>query len=98
MNYDALLKAITEATSLRQLIDAKMSEHGKVEAQISSNEKEMERLEGLAKGTEYLKSTRGSLLKDMAELSSELYKRMEKLSKDGVELPLKVESKGTVRL
>jgi len=99
MDYDALLKAIADATSLRQLIDAKMSEKNKAEAQIAANEKEMARLEGLAKSTENLKSIRGGLLKSIAELNAELNKRMRKLNEEGVELPLQVGGpKATVSL
>ena len=99
MNYDSLLKDIGDATALRQLIDAKRKEHGAVDSQITANEKEMARLVGLKRNTDLLIANRGSLLKGIAELNAELNKRMEKLNKEGVELPIQESgSKATVSL
>jgi hypothetical protein len=88
MDYDALLKAISDATALRKLIDAKVAERTVLEGQIADNEQEMARLAGLKKITAEALSALATVNAESDTLNKELGQRMKKLKSAGVELPL----------
>lgn len=97
MDLEGLGKAISEAIALRQLMASVEQKINETKSKIEANEKEIGRLSSLIDTTEELGVEEDNLAKEFDAHNIELQKRMEKLNKAGVELPLE-SPKGVVAL
>lgn len=88
MNYDSMLKEINDATALRELMDNVAKDLADIDAQIDQNQKEIEKRKSLEKVTEGLVTKRAETLKTLQEHEAELSKRLTKLGKEGITLPI----------
>ena len=98
MDLEGLGKAISEAIALRAKIQSVEDNSSGVSAQIQSNEKEITRLKSLEEVTVKLRVDKDTIESEASGLRSELSKRMEKLNKAGVKLPLEQVSVSSVSL
>ena len=96
MDLKVLGESISEAIALRQLIASVEQKIGETTSHIVANKKEVSRLESLISATDKLGEEKEALNKELSGHENELAKRMEKLNKAGVELPIK--SGGSVSL
>lgn len=90
MNYDKMLKDITDATALRGVIDSVALELRSVEGTIANQKAEIERRKGLEESVKNLESKRIGIAKTLEQHQAEMDKRMAELAKAGVTLPIDV--------
>ena len=98
MNYDKMLKDITDATALRGVIDSVAQELASVESKIVSQEAEIEKRKGLEESVKNLGIKRAEVAKTLERHQAEMEKRIAALDKEGITLPIDAKPHKTVRL
>lgn len=88
MNLEEMGKAVAEALALRGKMQSLENGINALTGQIETNEREMSRLQNLKVVTDKAKEKKAALNKEIQECQSELDKRLGKLEKEGVVLPL----------
>jgi len=88
MNYDKMLKDITDATALRGVIDSVTQELKSVESTIVNQESEIERRKGLEESVKNLRLKQAEVAKTLGQHQAEMDKRIAELAKAGVTLPI----------
>ena len=88
MNYDKMLKDITDATALRGVIDNVAQDLSGIESQIEGNKREIAKRQSLEAANETLEERRKEVAKLLKQHQDEMVKRMAELAKAGVTLPI----------
>ena len=98
MNYDKMLKDITDATALRGVIDSVAQELASLDSKIVSQEGEIEKRKGLEESVKDLGLKRVEVAKTLEQHRAEMDKRLAALDKEGVTLPIDAKPHKTVRM
>lgn len=96
MNYDKMLKDITDATALRGVIDNVAQDLSGIESQIEGNKREIAKRQSLEEANESLELRRKEVAKVLKQHQDEMEKRMAELAKAGVTLPIDVKPNAVV--
>jgi len=88
MDYNKMLKDITDATALRGVIDSVAETLNGIEGQIGVNKREIAKRVSLEESNEDLERRRVEVAKTLAQHQAEMDKRLAALDKAGVTLPI----------
>ena len=98
MDYNKMLKDITDATALRGVIDSVAQELASLDSKIVSQETEIEKRKGLEESVKNLGIKRAEVAKTLERHQAEMEKRIAALDKEGITLPIDAKPHKTVRL
>ena len=92
MNYDSILKEINEAVALRQLLDDVARDYEGIVNRIARIKQDIEARKNLEANLVEQESKRDEVFKALKQHEEEMDKRLAKLKKEGITLPIKAES------
>jgi len=88
MNYDKMLKDITDATALRGVIDSVAQELASLESKILSQKAEIAKRKDLEESVKNLELKRVEVTRTLEQHRAEMEKRLAALGKAGITLPI----------